>query len=458
MKASRILLFIVSVIALLGVLCSFFPRDGVNVGPVGLEFPSVGEMLVGAAEEEDSESPEELLARRMQAIREAQQNEYLKYFETDPARFHFPGGDVTLFDKLFSELDAAMEKPMRIVHYGDSQIEEDRVTSTIRAFFQKRFGGGGPGLVPVQKKYFSYSIGESSSTTPRKFIVYGPSEMRAGVNTYGPAGRIDRIDSVTAVTFYPVKSNEAPSRYFNRLTVLSGNLRSPLSVSMGKDKRSIEAGSNINRTVFNLADSTTRTTVTLAGHADIYGIMLDCDKGVSMDNVAMRGCSGSIFTSINAEQLRDYYRQGNVRLIILQYGGNTVPYLKTDKGISEYKGKIVKQINYLKGLAPEATFIFIGPSDMSTNIQGRMQTYPKLPAIVDSLKSAANEAGAVFWDMYSAMGGENSMPKWVKASPSLAGGDYVHFTPRGAENMGNMFCESMMLYYEYYKWRKENEE
>ena len=53
-----------------------------------------------------------------------------------------------------------------------------------------------------------------------------------------------------------------------------------------------------------------------------------------LDNVAMRGCAGLVFTSISSEQLRSFYRDGNVRLIILQYGGNSVPYTTTSKAVS----------------------------------------------------------------------------------------------------------------------------
>ena len=209
--------------------------------------------------------------------------------------------------------------------------------------------------------------------------------------------------------------------------------------------------------MFDLPDSSTTVRFSTWGSADIYGIQLDDTLGVSVDNIPMRGCSGTIFTRISSAQLKEYAANDNVRMIILQFGGNSMPYRKTGKSISEYKTSIEKQIRHLHSLAPDACILFIGPSDMSTNVKGKMQTYPHLPMMVDSLKAAANNAGAAYWDLYSAMGGDGSMVEWVKARPALAGSDYVHFTPRGAEAMGNMFVESLMLYYEYYRWRKSGE-
>ena len=93
---------------------------------------------------------------------------------------------------------------------------------------------------------------------------------------------------------------------------------------------------------------------------------------------------------------------------------------------------------------------------MATTINGKRQTYPKLANVVDSLRSAALECGAAYWDIYGVMGGEGSMVQWVTARPALAGPDYIHFTLAGARKVGEMFCDSFSLYYEYYSWRKKN--
>lgn len=452
MKAYKILIFILSVIILLGALCSFFPRDGVRIGDVSLEFPSIEDILIGDDALPEAEDPDVLLAKRMEAIKEARNNDYLAYFSNDPARFYFPEDDIMYFDPLFEALENAMDSPMRIMHYGDSQIEEDRISKVLRDSLQTMFGGGGPGLMPVREKYYTLSISESSTSEPTRYMVFGGAEMRGGNNRYGVMGQRSHFDTTVTTTFFPVKSNLGPSRYFNKVTLLTSG--GAVYASCKGQSQKLPASDDVRHVSFELPDSTTRVSITHSGSHDVYGIMLDNDKGVSLDNIPMRGCSGTIFTSISSAQLRDYFTTGNVKLIILQYGGNTVPYMKTEKSISQYRESIERQINHLKKQAPGAMILFIGPSDMSTNIQGKMQTYKQLPMIVDSLKAAANHSGAAFWDMYQAMGGEGAMVKWVKSNPPLAGSDYVHFTPKGAEEMGGILFESLMLYYNYYKFRK----
>ena len=165
----------------------------------------------------------------------------------------------------------------------------------------------------------------------------------------------------------------------------------------------------------------------------------------------MRGCSGTVFTSIGQSTLTPFFRRGNVRLVILQYGGNSVPYLKDDRDIAGYMDGLKRQISYLKKLLPEACFLFIGPSDMSTSIEGEMQTYPVLPQTVEALKRMAGESGIAYWDLYAAMGGRNSMMKWVDSH--LAGPDYVHFTPKGARHVGNILYETLEFYHKFYRFR-----
>ncbi len=447
MKAHSILLFILSAIAALAVLCQVFPSDGIQLGPVTLRMPSLEEILRG--EEDEGETPEELMARRMAAIREARKNDFLDFFANDPARIHLPQDDLAFFDSLFVALDSAGSHRVRIMHYGDSQIEEDRISNILRDSLQTRFGGGGPGLLPVLDQYYTFSISEGSSAEPRRYLAYGPAEMRGAAGRYGPLAQKSHYDGTVTTTFFPVKENVSPSRYFNRLTLLSAG--SDLYVKCNGAIQEPAASDSIRHIVFHLPDSTERVSVTHSGSHDIYGVMLDRETGVCVDNIPMRGCSGLVFTGIKADQLSGFYNTENVRLIILQYGGNSVPFTKTEKQISDFCSDIARQIVYLQEQAPGARILFIGPSDMSTTIQGKMQTYKQLPAIVDSLRVTAVRSGAAYWDMYAAMGGQGSMTQWVRQSPPLANEDYIHFTRRGAAKMGDMLYETLMLYYEYYK-------
>lgn len=453
MERHRIVLFIFGVIALLAVLCSFFPADGMQIGEAKLHFPKIKDVL-GGAQKEEILSPEEIIAQREEAVRTARKGKLEKYLMTDPARFIMPGDDLSYFDPFFKALDNADRQQVRIVHYGDSQLEEDRITSAIRDRLQAQFGGGGVGLLPA-RQYVTLREGQAASAELQEFMAFGDPELRAGINKYGPMARMTRLDSTVTFNTYPFKTNTGAARYFNRLTVYAGNLRGPLRASVKGQRQDASAGDNLCRMSFTLPDSTTKASVTISGAADLYGISFDNDCGVCVDNIPMRGCSGTIFTSLNAAQLSSYFKSSGTKMIILQYGGNTVPYTKTEEAIKKYCDSIRRQIEMLKKAAPGAVILFIGPSDMSTSIAGKRQTYPILPQYIDALKATVTSCGAAYWDLYSVMGGKDSMVQWVKASPALAGPDYIHFTPKGSEKVGNMFSDALLLFYDYYKLRRK---
>jgi lysophospholipase L1-like esterase len=205
---------------------------------------------------------------------------------------------------------------------------------------------------------------------------------------------------------------------------------------------------------WDFASPINKTNISLQGTAEIYGISIEGKSGVTVDNVPLRGCSGTIFTDIDGNTLKQCYAQTNVKLIIMQFGGNFMPGVNSDKMVKYCTERIAKQINYLQKLNPSAKILFIGPSDMSKTVNGKLQTYPYLPVMNKALKQTVLENGAAYWDMFNVMGGENSMIAWVKHSPAWAGGDYIHFTEAGAEKIATTLSDAFLAHYQFYALRK----
>lgn len=465
MKPYKIILFIALCIGLLVLVSSFFPPEGYNVGSLRLSFPNLTEFLekqrVSAATI-DEPSPEELLQRQLAEMRSQEEGAFLRFFTENSARMHLPNNDLAFFDALFERFEKATEQSVRIVHYGDSQIEEDRISNILRESLQKRFGGSGSGLLPLYQTIPSTTMQQTISDYPTRYVVYGDSTQRVQHRRYGPMGQAAMVHHGIQAAFNarnPKKKRENPSQHFSKATLLVGEIGSEaLQVTINGNTKTISPSDKSQAILFQLKDSSTTAKLELVGDAEIFGLLLDGAKGVSVDNVPMRGCSGTIFTRIDKEGLQSYFGKQQVGLIILQFGGNSVPYLKTDNAIAKYKNDLIRQINHLKALAPKARFLFIGPSDMSTRIDGQMVTYPKLPDLIEQLKAAAQETNIAYWSLFDVMGGQNSMPKWVQQQPSLAASDHIHFSRLGATKVGQLLYESLMRYYDYYVWRRENKE
>ena len=429
-------------------MCHFFPEDGLTLT---LKFPSLKEVM---GEEEEVEEPEisveEILAMNEKTAEiAAEKDSLVKFFNTSPTRFYLPNDDLKFFDPLFKELENADKKRVRILHYGDSQLEEDRMTFIIRDTLQSMFGGDGQGMMPA-RTHNTFSIAGGASGSITRYMIFAP-DKRSGGNKYGPFGDFVRLYGSVRLNYRQSKREDVKRRLFNEVTVVAGNTSGKgLAVTLGDSTIRFNAGESLVRAVFSVPDSSDKVSLSISGNGDLYGVLMDNKTGVAVDNIPMRGCSGTIFTAMNADQLRSYYEQENVRLIFLQYGGNSVPVISNTKHVSNYCNTIRKQINYIQGLAPNAKIVFIGPSDMYS------RTRPMIPHLVDSLKSTANSCGAAYWDIYGAMGGKYSMSKWV--SKGLAASDYIHFSSKGSKLMASNIADSFKLYYEYYLWRKENEE
>ena len=193
----------------------------------------------------------------------------------------------------------------------------------------------------------------------------------------------------------------------------------------------------------------------VGANADILGISLEGNSGISLDNIPMRGCSGTIFRRINAETLRKTYQMLGVKALILQFGGNALPGMSSKTSADAYGKKFFDEIRYLKSIDPELIVFVIGPADMSVKINGTFQTHQQLTNVRDALKKATIDNGGIFWDMYEAMGGSGSMVQWVKSKPALGSPDYIHFSQKGAVKISEIFYQSLMKEYDMYLLRKK---
>lgn len=469
MKISKILLFIVAILAGLAAICVVVPEEGIQVGGVTLEFPSLLQVLNSEEREEDEGvaeklNPEELIEKRMVSLQTQKTDEFHQFAETSPQRIYMPGDDEAYLDPFFQSLEQAGSEHVRILHLGDSQLECDRISSSLREHYQMEFGGHGVGLVPALQTVATYTLSQSISPSGNvgHYLVYGPADARASHRRYGVMGQVNRVHSGTTIRLSARDPEKHPC---------SGGVRRVTVMACGSGGMTLRTGSeNVPFEATEVNEAYTRFTATLPkgentlnisvnGDYDIYGIMLDDEKGVSLDNVPMRGCSGTIFTQIDEHSMAPFFQQENVKLIILQYGGNSVPGCTSAKSISGYMKTLRRQIALFRRMAPSARILFIGPADMATRMHGEMKTYPCMEQMVDSLREMSLQEGVAFWDMFSAMGGAGSIVKWYRAKPQLAGADFVHFTPKGAQKMADMLYGTLQLYYRFYRLRmgKENE-
>lgn len=469
----KVLLILVIVgILSLGVM-AIFPKEGVNIGSLNLKFKTLESLSDTVHEGGSIEGGIDQFLTQYDSIPPSSdiKTDTIKVVRTlNNASIQFRNDDPSSLFKFFEKLESIgdMEGVMHILHYGDSQIESDRITGIIRAEIQKRFGGRGPGLIPPVPITESANISQSQSSNWKRYTAYGFQDVKSNHSKYGlmasygrflPNRSTDKLNSgdtaVAWLEFKPSYMAQSTAKVYSRATLLAGNNSLDVRIEVFADdsllsEKTLQAGSGLSTLTWNLGKTPGRLRFVFHGadSPDVHAICLEGPSGIVVDNIALRGSSGNIFTKINESEIRTAYEFLKPGLVILQFGGNTVPFVKSDQSAIDYGNFFQSQIRYLKNLCPGATFLVIGPSDMSTRIDGVYQTWPYLEKVRDAMKEAAFEENCGFWDMYSVMGGRNSMISWVENSPPYAAPDYTHFTPKGARKVAEIFVNSLMSEYD----------
>ena len=453
MKSIRTLAFIITIILILVAGWFFFPAEGVTVGDYTLRFPSLAE---DSKPDEAEVDVNEVLNKVTKSFEMSCSDNLLdsmrffrEYLKENPNRIYLPNDDYTYFDSLFSQFEEAQDrgKTYRVMHYGDSQIEMDRISSVLRQKLQELFGGSGPNMIPAVQPVPTISVSQHASGLSR-YAVYGDaSNIRANHNRYGVMAQYSQVIGGGSVSFSRTNHSQAfnNAKEISTVSVLLGKNSQNFTATLKCDDIATEpkmlpASDSVSLITWILPNDIQRGTISFKGNAEIYAILLDGDPGVAIDNVALRG--------------RQAFNLLDTKLIILQFGGNRMPGITSSKNIPPYMAELEKQIQYMRRVAPKATLLFIGPADMGRSYGGKMGTWHGLPELNDSLRAMALRNKVAYWDMFNVMGGEGSMAQWVKHNPALAGPDYIHFTFTGAQEIGSDLARSFTTYYDFYKLRQ----
>jgi hypothetical protein len=482
MKPSGILLFFLSVFIILFFVALYFPEDGIPVtGNLHIRFftykdifsknqvhyADIGKILSHQRFLNDSVISSIAEKNSIKTDTTGKDISELLSFIT---RIEYPKNDSTLLHPFFRSLknSSSSGQLIRIMHYGDSQIEDDRITSLLRNRLQAKFGGLGAGLVPASQLYpYGFTIRQENSENWYRYIGFGKTDTTINHRRYGalasycsfiPSGMSNKNDTAEAwVRFSKSTYSYDNTKDYNQCRIFYGFNKEPFISELYIDEKLTDAdifpSSGQLKVIRWTFDSPSKELMLkFKGNAspEIYGIALDGIKGVAVDNIPLRGCSGLFFTTLEEDLLKAMYKELNVKLFILQFGGNFVP-----AGLHDYSGYekwFSNQLQRIKKICPDAAILVIGVADMSVKEKNSYRTYPSVELVRNALRNAAFKSGAAFWDMYKAMGGMNSMPSWVFADPPLAAGDFVHFNARGARTIAQMFYNAFI--FDYHRFEK----
>jgi len=383
------------------------------------------------------------------------------------------------FNALLNQKDSAV---VRVAHYGDSQLEGDRITCYVRNYFQQKFGGSGIGFTPFDDIASNVNLSRVSSPN---WIRYSVFHNRYYNGYYGLSGNVykfskyavvkekkDTGETKTTDTIAPkldikkIYSNATvgislyPSIYYTHAYLMYGHSDEACAMNVynqsSNEKILSETLKPAEGFVMHRLDfpSSVRSfKLEFLGNVspDFYGLLIEGSKGVQVDNYSIRGHSGDGLLLINPEYLAMQLKKLNVKLVIFQYGNNVVPSVRSDKACAQIQQMYLSIFKRFKSVAPNISILVIGAGDMASKVDGEYTSYPFIPKIKEAQKAAALEAGCAYWDLFGVMGGSNSILTWTKKGLASHDG---HFTNKGQKLIGKELFNALMVEYNQYQYRQ----
>jgi lysophospholipase L1-like esterase len=487
MKPTAVLSFLGLVFLFLFGLMSIFPKGGFQFsGGYKLSFPSLAEFFVPDtaakknishlfAEEVEDDIPAVSL---LDSVPQKWESDAGRLARLDSLRkvnskIQYPNGDWSVLAGFFEKLSKSSGRKVRISHYGDSQIEGDRITSYVRGELQTKFGGDGPGLFPVIPVAPRLWANNSYSDNWKRYTGFGRVDTTIPHKEYGAMLALCRfapyMDSLRPNNESYSAWFEIAPRFSSKATVFKefnmyyNNCQAPVQVQVYsgenlyyQDSLKVKQFAHLKLT-FDAPAPSVKLKFNGKASPDVLGISISSETGVVVDNIPLRGASGTEFSKQDRVLLEKMLRALSPDLLILQFGGNVLPYVDNEEKAINYGKWFESHVRMLKKMVPDVQILVIGPADMSVKDGENFVSHPYMEHVRDAVKSAAFGAGAAFWDMYEAMGGWNSMPLWVNADPPLGASDYIHFSPKGAQKIAQLFYQALIHDYNTWKNIRVNE-
>ena len=340
-----------------------------------------------------------------------------------PTSWQLKGGARAWFPlrRFFLRLPQADQQRVEVYHWGDSQIEGDRISKVLRKRWQSKWGGRGPGWVlPLTPASNTAIVGSLKAGSMGRSSGFGrgrdPEALRLPFFA---------VNDVSDTAIWTVRGNGRSSLTHKGWTRTDLWAEAPGTVRLAEATEATSADS----LSWTHAPVMGDLTLTLSPQR-IQGIFLGQSHGVYVHNLPMRGSSGTLFDKIPAsdwQRLKDTHAPS---LLLLQFGGNAVPGIQTAQEARWFAKRLANNIRFLERTFPGIPIVFIGPSDMGKS----PSTFPGLPLVIDALAAEIASTSALHWDLQAAMGGPGSMAAWVERG--WASDDHIHFTRRGAQEAG----------------------
>lgn len=339
----------------------------------------------------------------------------------------------------------------RVMHYGDSVIVSDFVTSSARRKLQKRFGDAGHGFLLASKPWDYYG---------HQNVVFSADHWKVSRITsntieddrYGLGGVTSRTWGPGAWALYktsqdgPVGQQVSKLRLFYMAQPKGGKVAIEVDgeeVAL-VDTQAEALEDRVHDASFSDGPHKIKVVSRGGGEVRLYGAAMEREQpGVVYDSLGITGIRAKTMGRFDEEHFKTQLKQRDPHLVILMLGTNGSEF--TGISMEEYAEDYTRLVRRVRAALPDRACLVASPPDRAQkDKRGRLTTVPLLKEIIKTQREVALKEGCAFWSTYEAMGGQDAMVAWYRHQPRLASGDFTHFTKAGGEALGILLYDALM--------------
>lgn len=348
---------------------------------------------------------------------------------------------ITRLDRFIDKLIDGSD--VRVAFLGDSFIEGDIITVDLREKLQSIFGGRGVGFVPCAIPFDIYRTSvrrNVSGWTAYSLMNTGtiPASYRdkffmSGYLASGSRGSVARWD-VTDVKPHLDSCTRARVLIASRDTsnielTINDTLKHHFGVS----------GADYVRELYVEAPVKSLKMKVLSGNVLCHGASLEGGRGITIDNMSIRGNSGYTIFGSGVAVNRQVDKLWGYDLVVLEYGLNGMQ--PGQRNYSRYQGKLEEMIAYVKRSFPDAAILILGVSDRWIKGDGGWKSMNSVEIMTPFQRSASQNQGVAFWEMGKVILSYGGIGGFVRNG--WAAGDHIHINFKGGARVAEPLAEAI---------------
>jgi lysophospholipase L1-like esterase len=375
-------------------------------------------------------------------------NQY-NFIRYDLNEMHYPGNRlyVDSFNEKLEKLLTTGEGKINIVHIGGSHIQAGSFSGQMRTRLQQLNGEMNAGwgyMFPYRISHTNSPFGYYIRYNGRWQSFRNVERRKSG--TLGVGGMSVTTQSPKAELTILLEDESNLDYSFNKFRVYYQNKENNYSVSVDSALliNAVKTDDYIDFELNTFVDSLTITVqkeYNSTGSFSLLGITTEtAPNGIMYHSIGVNGAHVPAF--LRCQLFEEQLAQLKPDLVILGLGindayGNRFSQSKFESNYGELIAKIRKA-------APNTSIVFTTNNDSYLYHRYVNENGAK---VKDSMFKMAKKYNAGVWDMYSVMGGLNSIVLWQKNN--LAQSDKIHFTREGYLLIADLFFNALIQDFEY---------